>query len=120
MRLHNTMRSCACGGRFDRRCVAAFASTCLCAYNMRIAGSAIADQRSDAREPGGRISMSYPTHLLPITVVGSYPQPDWLFDRPAPRAHVVPRVHANDIWRVPDPLPEQAQDEPQCSEIRDM
>ena len=25
--------------------------------------------------------MTYPTHLIPTTVVGSYPQPDWLVDR---------------------------------------
>ncbi len=25
--------------------------------------------------------MPYPTHLIPTTVVGSYPQPDWLVDR---------------------------------------
>ena len=28
-------------------------------------------------------AMPYPTHLLPTTVVGSYPQPDWLVDRAA-------------------------------------
>jgi 5-methyltetrahydropteroyltriglutamate--homocysteine methyltransferase len=45
--------------------------------------------------------MSYPTHLLPTTVVGSYPQPDWLVDRAALSKHGVPRTHAQDIWRVP-------------------
>ena len=33
--------------------------------------------------------MTYPTHLLPTTVVGSYPQPDWLVDRAGLHAHGV-------------------------------
>ena len=41
--------------------------------------------------------------LLPTTVVGSYPQPDWLVDRDALRTHGVPRTHAPDIWRVAEP-----------------
>ena len=44
--------------------------------------------------------MAYPTHLLPTTVVGSYPQPDWLVDRATLHAHGVPRTHAHDMWRV--------------------
>jgi hypothetical protein len=31
--------------------------------------------------------MTYPTHLIPTTVVGSYPQPDWLVDRDALAHH---------------------------------
>ena len=38
--------------------------------------------------------MTYPTHLIPTTVVGSYPQPDWLVDRAPLEQHGVPRVHA--------------------------
>jgi len=38
--------------------------------------------------------------LLPTTVIGSYPQPDWLVDAGRLRAHRVPRVRADDIWRV--------------------
>ena len=44
--------------------------------------------------------MTYPTHLIPTTVVGSYPQPEWLVDRARLEHHGVPRVHARDIWRV--------------------
>ena len=51
--------------------------------------------------------MTYPAHLLPTAVVGSYPQPDWLVDRAALLAHGVPRTRANSIWRVADPLLEQ-------------
>src|SRR5690242_1916589 len=64
--------------------------------------------------------MPYPTQLLPTTVVGSYPQPDWLVDRAGLHAHGVPRVHAHDIWRIPEPLLEQAQDDATILAIRDQ
>ena len=35
------------------------------------------------------------------TVVGSYPQPEWLVDGDVLRAKLVPRVRAHDIWRIP-------------------
>jgi 5-methyltetrahydropteroyltriglutamate--homocysteine methyltransferase len=41
--------------------------------------------------------MAYPAHLIPTTVVGSYPQPDWLVDREALRRRRVPRVHAPEL-----------------------
>jgi 5-methyltetrahydropteroyltriglutamate--homocysteine methyltransferase len=62
----------------------------------------------------------YPTHLIPTTVVGSYPQPDWLVDRDALRHRRVPRVHAPELWRVPGDLLEQAQDDATVLAIRDM
>jgi 5-methyltetrahydropteroyltriglutamate--homocysteine methyltransferase len=64
--------------------------------------------------------MAYPTHLLPTTVVGSYPQPDWLVNRAALEKHGVPRTHAQDIWRIPAALLEQAQDDGTILAIRDM
>jgi 5-methyltetrahydropteroyltriglutamate--homocysteine methyltransferase len=64
--------------------------------------------------------MAYPTHLLPTTVVGSYPQPNWLVNRAALEQHGVPRTHAQDIWRIPDDLLEQAQDDGTILAIRDM
>ncbi len=64
--------------------------------------------------------MTYPTHLLPTTVVGSYPQPDWLVNRAALEKHGVPRTHAQDIWRIPGDLLEQAQDDATILAIRDM
>lgn len=57
--------------------------------------------------------------LLPTTVVGSYPQPDWLIDR-ATLSKSVPRVRQREIWRVPEPLLEQAQDDATILAIRDM
>jgi 5-methyltetrahydropteroyltriglutamate--homocysteine methyltransferase len=64
--------------------------------------------------------MSYPTHLLPTTVVGSYPQPDWLVDRVGLHAHGVPRTHAHDIWLIPEPFLEPAQDDATVLAIREM
>jgi 5-methyltetrahydropteroyltriglutamate--homocysteine methyltransferase len=64
--------------------------------------------------------MQYPAHLLPTTVIGSYPQPDWLVDRAALHAHGVPRTRATDIWRIPESFREQAQDDATVLAIRDM
>jgi 5-methyltetrahydropteroyltriglutamate--homocysteine methyltransferase len=42
-----------------------------------------------------------PAPLLPTTVVGSYPQPDWLVDHAVLKAQTVPRVRLKQMWRVP-------------------
>lgn len=60
-----------------------------------------------------------PSHLIPTTVVGSYPQPDWLVDRQK-LAKVVPRTRMKEIWRIPEPFLEQAQDDATIVAIRDM
>jgi len=48
---------------------------------------------------------------LSTTVVGSYPQPDWLIDRNALCGRPPPRVRARELWRVPAELLEAAQDD---------
>src|SRR6266487_1268573 len=58
--------------------------------------------------------------LLLTTVVGSYPQPDWLIDRAALGSRLPPRVRAREIWRVAEPWLEQAQDDATIVAIRDM
>ena len=60
-----------------------------------------------------------PAHLLPTTVVGSYPQPDWLVNREM-LSKVVPRTRMKDIWRIPEPFLEEAQDDATVLAIRDM
>src|SRR5207248_1674752 len=65
-------------------------------------------------------AMTYPTHPIPTTVVGSYPQPDWLVDRSALEHHGVPRVAARDIWRVAEPWLEQAQDDATILAVAEM
>jgi 5-methyltetrahydropteroyltriglutamate--homocysteine methyltransferase len=57
--------------------------------------------------------------LLPTTVVGSYPQPDWLVDR-AMLSKSVPRIRMPEMWRVAEPYLEQAQDDATILAIRDM
>ncbi len=57
--------------------------------------------------------------LLPTTVVGSYPQPDWLIDRKTLGSRV-PRIRAKEIWRVAEPFLEEAQDDATILAIRDM
>ena len=61
-----------------------------------------------------------PITLLPTTVVGSYPQPDWLIDRAALSTQAPPRIRLETLWRVPKPLLEQAQDDATLLAIRDM
>ncbi|TMF20936.1 MAG: 5-methyltetrahydropteroyltriglutamate--homocysteine methyltransferase, partial [Chloroflexi bacterium] len=58
--------------------------------------------------------------LLPTTVVGSYPQPEWLVDRQMLGSRLPPRVRAREIWRVSAELLEQAQDDATVVAIRDM
>ena len=57
--------------------------------------------------------------LLPTCLVGSYPQPDWLIDRPR-LSKIVPRVRMHDIWRVEPDLLEEAQDDATVLAIRDQ
>ena len=57
--------------------------------------------------------------LIPTTVVGSYPQPDWLVDR-AMLSKLVPRVRMPEMWRVAPEFLEQAQDDATILAIRDM
>ncbi len=63
--------------------------------------------------------MSMPPKILPTTVVGSYPQPDWLVNREL-LAKTVPRTRMKEIWRISEPFLEQAQDDATIVAIRDM
>jgi 5-methyltetrahydropteroyltriglutamate--homocysteine methyltransferase len=49
--------------------------------------------------------------LLPTTLVGSYPQPDWLIDRQKLAGRFPPRVRARELWRVAEEHLSQAQDD---------
>src|SRR3979490_453972 len=61
-----------------------------------------------------------PEQLLPTTVVGSYPQPEWLGAFKVLKAQTVPRVRVKEMWRVAEPFLEQAQDDATLIAIRDM
>src|SRR5207249_669558 len=63
--------------------------------------------------------MNLPKHLLPTTVVGSYPQPERLVDR-AMLSKLVPRTRMHAMWRLPAEHLEEAQDDATIVAIRDM
>jgi 5-methyltetrahydropteroyltriglutamate--homocysteine methyltransferase len=58
--------------------------------------------------------------LLPTSVVGSYPQPDWLIDRARLASRLPPRIRALELWRVEPDLLEQAQDDATRLAIAEM
>ena len=60
-----------------------------------------------------------PAKLFATTLVGSYPQPDWLIDR-ARLSKMVPRVRMADLWRVPVAELQAKQDEATLLAIRDQ
>jgi 5-methyltetrahydropteroyltriglutamate--homocysteine methyltransferase len=56
--------------------------------------------------------------LLPTTLVGSYPQPEWLIDRKKLAGRFPPRVRATELWRIPEPFLAEAQDDATLLAIR--
>ncbi len=57
---------------------------------------------------------------LVTTVVGSYPQPDWLIDRARLGERLPPRVRAHELWRVSEPFLQEAQDDATRLAVLDM
>lgn len=49
--------------------------------------------------------------LLPTSLVGSYPQPEWLIDRSKLAGRFPPRVRAKELWRVAPEHLAEAQDD---------
>ena len=56
--------------------------------------------------------------LFPTTIVGSFPQPDWLIDRAKLAGRFPPRVRAKELWRVAEPHLQQAWDDATLLAIR--
>src|SRR5499433_1377311 len=56
--------------------------------------------------------------LFPTTLVGSYPQPEWLIDRGKLAGRFPPRVRAKELWRIPQPWLEEAQNDATLLAIR--
>src|SRR2546425_10371538 len=56
--------------------------------------------------------------LFPTTLVGSYPQPEWLIDRRKLAGRFPPRVRARELWRVSEPWLEEAQNDATLLAIR--
>jgi 5-methyltetrahydropteroyltriglutamate--homocysteine methyltransferase len=58
--------------------------------------------------------------ILPTTVIGSYPQPDWLVDRDLLRSTLPARIREQALWRVQEPYLAQAQDDATALAIADQ
>lgn len=58
--------------------------------------------------------------LLPTSLVGSYPQPEWLIDRDRLAGRFPPRVRATELWRVDPESLDEAQDDATLLAIRDQ
>jgi len=56
--------------------------------------------------------------LFPTTLVGSYPQPEWLIDRKKLAGRFPPRVRARELWRVEGSFLKEAQDDATVLAIR--
>jgi 5-methyltetrahydropteroyltriglutamate--homocysteine methyltransferase len=56
--------------------------------------------------------------LFPTTIVGSFPQPEWLIDRAKLAGRFPPRVRARELWRLPEPWLSMAQDDATVLAIR--
>ena len=56
--------------------------------------------------------------LFPTALVGSFPQPGWLIDRAKLAGRFPPRVRAHELWRIPDPWLQEAQDDATIVAIR--
>src|SRR5216117_1284965 len=56
--------------------------------------------------------------LLPASLVGSYPQPEWLIDRKKLADRFPPRTRAKELWRVAPEFLDEAQDDATILAIR--
>src|SRR3954471_9671265 len=56
--------------------------------------------------------------LFPTTLVGSYPQPEWLIDRAKLAGRFPPRVRAKELWRVPEAFLQEAWEDATLVAIR--
>ncbi len=58
--------------------------------------------------------------LFPCTIVGSYPQPEWLIDREKLSGRFPPRTRARELWRVDERFLREAQDDATRIAIQDQ
>jgi len=61
-----------------------------------------------------------PAPVLPTSLVGSYPQPEWLVDRDRLRERLPPRVRDRELWRIDPKWLEEAQDAAALLAVRDQ
>jgi len=79
-------------------------------------GGAISESR--VTEKPEDIENEERTMLFPTTLVGSYPQPEWLIDRNKLAGRFPPRVRAKELWRIAEPYLAEAQDDATLMAIR--
>jgi 5-methyltetrahydropteroyltriglutamate--homocysteine methyltransferase len=58
--------------------------------------------------------------LLPTTLVGSYPQPNWLVDKNILLGSGPPRVRMKEVWRPSEEVLKEAQDDAALSVLHDL
>jgi 5-methyltetrahydropteroyltriglutamate--homocysteine methyltransferase len=85
-----------------------------------VLASRLARGQNGRYRPAERRGRSAVHRLLPTSLVGSYPQPDWLIDRERLAGRFPPRVRAAELWRVAPEWLEQAQDDATLLAIRDQ
>ena len=78
-----------------------------------------ANNRRKTGSRDGAIGRLVAQKLL-TSVVGSYPQPDWLIDRALLTKMMAPRVRVREVWRVAPEQLEDAQDDATLEAIRDQ
>lgn len=66
------------------------------------------------------ISAWTPERLFPVSLVGSYPQPEWLIDRAGLASQTPPRVRMRELWRVAPEWLAQAQQDAVLLALRDQ
>ena len=64
--------------------------------------------------------MTTVTASIPTSLVGSYPQPDWLIDRESLGKRLPPRLRASELWRIDPKWLREAQDDAVLLTIRDQ
>ena len=64
--------------------------------------------------------MAHSLPLFPCTIVGSYPQPDWLIDRDKLAKRFPPRTRARELWRIDEAFLKEAQDDATRIAIQDQ
>src|SRR6266545_6750982 len=80
--------------------------------------SAIVVSVSTRERTYGTVAERRTPMLFPTTLVGSYPQPEWLIDRRKLADRFPPRVRAKELWRIPEPWLEEAQNDATLLAIR--
>jgi 5-methyltetrahydropteroyltriglutamate--homocysteine methyltransferase len=77
-------------------------------------------QQASGLEGTAEGSVTHRPVAFVTTVVGSYPQPNWLIDRERLAERLPPRVRVRELWRIPEPFLEDAQDDATRLAVQDM